>query len=168
MKQFQSISTLVAIKRLNILSLISTVLLGGSLIAIPPSQAIAAHPCYTTPNSGNCDGEDPQTAGCNADAYTVTSADIKTSTNRVVGRVDLRWSPKCKTNWARAVSHVGSTNMFVVLLNCNYQEIPETYFQLAGTTSIYGDMKYNTSVRARGAFGWNHISDTFGDTNPCY
>ncbi len=105
--------------------------------------------------------------GCNADAYTVTSTPIKTMSGQVVGRADLRWSPSCKTNWARAVSSVGSTNMFVQLQYCDGSPVSGTYYQLPNTTSVYGDMRYNTTVRAIGAFGYNGASDIFGVTG-CY
>lgn len=44
-----------------------------------------------------CSGQDPEATGCAADAETVAVlVDDKGG-----GRLDLRWSPTCKTNWAR-------------------------------------------------------------------
>lgn len=151
-----------SIRRMQLLGM-ALLMLGMVFTALGSATPARAASCSGT----GCNGQDPIATGCNSDAYTVTSANIKNLQNQVVGRVDLRWSPTCQTNWARAVSNVGSTNMFVVLLDCNYNEISGTYYQLAGTTSVYGDMKYNTTVRARGAFGANHASDVFGDTG-CY
>lgn len=42
-----------------------------------------------------CSGKDPTATGCANDAITVASTDAG------VGRLDLRWSPSCKTNWGR-------------------------------------------------------------------
>lgn len=42
-----------------------------------------------------CSGMDPQATGCSADAITVAFVDIEAA------RLELRWSPTCKTNWAR-------------------------------------------------------------------
>lgn len=52
-----------------------------------------------------CDGRDPNTEGCAADGVTVASA-IDTTANlpyapKLQILVELRWSNKCKTNWAR-------------------------------------------------------------------
>jgi hypothetical protein len=42
-----------------------------------------------------CSGMDPASTGCAADAQTVAWEDL------VGARLELRWSPACKTNWAR-------------------------------------------------------------------
>ncbi|WP_433077793.1 DUF2690 domain-containing protein [Dactylosporangium sp. CA-052675] len=44
-----------------------------------------------------CSGQDPDGSGCSADAYTVASARIPGTYTYI----ELRWSPTCKTNWAR-------------------------------------------------------------------
>jgi hypothetical protein len=44
-----------------------------------------------------CSGQDPVTTGCDKDAETIASIQLDTGG----GRLDLRWSPTCKTNWAR-------------------------------------------------------------------
>lgn len=141
------------------LLIISTVM---CTVLISPIPARAAG-CSGT----GCNGKDPIAMGCSNDAYTVTSADIKNGSGQTIGRVDLRWSPSCQTNWGRVVSYVGSANLFVMLTDCSRNEISGTYYQLAGTTSVYGDMRYNTTVRAKGAFGWNRVSDMFEHTG-CY
>jgi len=42
-----------------------------------------------------CSGQDPQVTGCAADAQTVAWEDLPGA------RLEVRWSPTCKTNWAR-------------------------------------------------------------------
>lgn len=140
------------------------VILGMILLAgVLPAATVSAAGCSGT----GCNGRDPVAMGCNGDAYTVTSADIKSSNGQTIGRVDLRWSPGCRTNWGRVTSYVGSSNLFVLLTDCNGNEVPGTYYELAGTTAVYGDMKYNTTVRAKGAFGLSHASGLFNSTG-CY
>ncbi|MGC9542638.1 DUF2690 domain-containing protein [Streptomyces sp. UG1] len=46
------------------------------------------------------DGKDPSAAGCGADARTVHSATVKNS-NITWGTIELRYSLKCHTAWAR-------------------------------------------------------------------
>lgn len=54
------------------------------------------HDCYVHPSTDNCNGEDPTATGCDRDAKTV---DTETWYNGIP--LELRWSPHCKTNWAR-------------------------------------------------------------------
>lgn len=76
-------------------------------IAVAASPAAAADSCY----GDYCSGRDPQTTGvggvpCANDAHTVS---IVTVNNRTpfgfddVGGLELRWSPRCQTNWTRLV-----------------------------------------------------------------
>lgn len=78
-------------------------LLAGALVVVGitttgagAAQASTVHPtvsCY----GDYCSGLDPQSSGCAADAKTVASS-YDSSTNSLL---ELRWSPTCKTNWAR-------------------------------------------------------------------
>ncbi len=67
---------------------------------VPPCGT-ASTPTTSSPNSkvncygDYCSGENPEVSGCSRDAVTTASTDIG------VGELDLRWSPTCKTNWAR-------------------------------------------------------------------
>lgn len=56
--------------------------------AAPASASVGCYGDY-------CSGRDPMATGCANDAVTVASADLGW------GELDLRWSPTCKTNWAR-------------------------------------------------------------------
>jgi len=51
---------------------------------------------------------DPIATGCASDAYTVSTKPIKNSTGGVIGQTQLRYSPHCGTNWAKAVSYIGN------------------------------------------------------------
>lgn len=59
------------------------------------------------------DHTDPVSTGCATGAYTVTSSSIRRlDTNAVVGTVELRWSPSCRTNWARLTPAAGVQPVF--------------------------------------------------------
>jgi hypothetical protein len=46
------------------------------------------------------DGQDPIAAGCSGDARTIYSNEISNNGN-ALGYIDLRYSPSCRTTWAR-------------------------------------------------------------------
>ncbi|WP_158691136.1 DUF2690 domain-containing protein [Streptomyces sp. 351MFTsu5.1] len=60
-----------------------------------PAQATGAQTvsCY----GDYCSGQDPADSGCAADAVTVSEVADE------VASLQLRWSPTCKTNWARLI-----------------------------------------------------------------
>lgn len=71
---------------------------GAGVVICTASATVAA------PNAGAeavtcwgdwCSGQDPMTTGCAADAVTVAALQLDD------GRLEVRWSPTCKTNWAR-------------------------------------------------------------------
>lgn len=59
-------------------------------MAAPASASVSCYGDY-------CSGQDPAATGCEADAVTIAAVQLDDG----AGRVDLRWSPTCKTNWAR-------------------------------------------------------------------
>jgi len=63
----------------------------GPVVMMSPASASAHVSCY----GDYCSGKDPMATGCANDAITTASADLGW------GELDLRWSPTCKTNWAR-------------------------------------------------------------------
>lgn len=65
-----------------------------AVAALPPATAQAVT-CY----GDYCSGQDPRASGCAADGYTVASKNIRAA------RLELRWSPRCKTNWARYIQY---------------------------------------------------------------
>lgn len=60
-----------------------------NLVAAAPASAVSCYGDY-------CSGKDPMATGCANDAYTVTSV-----VQPGAGALEVRWSPTCKTNWAR-------------------------------------------------------------------
>jgi hypothetical protein len=120
------------------------------------TQAQANHAHATLPNqpqvgcSGDgCDGLNPQTEGCAADAYTVQTAVFGNS------YVELRYSRTCGTNWGRVISRVGAT--FLVI---RVQRIDGLTYTFSGGNFYYAwvAMVYAPKVAARACGGVSSIS----------
>jgi len=62
------------------------------------------------PTRYDLDGLDPMESGCAADAITVAEKDIyRNDDNTRIGKVELRYSRVCGTNWARVERYDGDT-----------------------------------------------------------
>lgn len=61
--------------------------------------------------SGNgCNGLDPAKTTCASGSVTVASRSIYSrGDGALIGKIELRWSPLCKTNWARTTRIDGDT-----------------------------------------------------------
>jgi hypothetical protein len=70
------------------------------LVALMGFFIVAPTPAFAVGCSGDyCSGQDPLSTGCSADAYTVHTASVYGTYG--ARTVEIRWSPTCKTNWAR-------------------------------------------------------------------
>jgi uncharacterized protein DUF2690 len=125
-------------------------------VASAHSNAQASHMHATVPNrplvscSGNgCNGLNPATTGCSADAYTVQTATFSNSF------VELRYSPTCGTNWGRVISRVGATSLTVTI-----QRNDNLSYTFSGGNFTYAwvAMVYAPSVPARACGGVNGTS----------
>jgi uncharacterized membrane protein len=77
----------------RVAAMIAAIVVGAGLstvVFIAPAQAVSCYGDY-------CSGQDPMQTGCGNDATTVAWKDLTGE------RLELRWSPTCKTNWARLV-----------------------------------------------------------------
>jgi hypothetical protein len=63
----------------------------GAVVLATAAPAEASVSCY----GDYCSGRDPQATGCANDAVTFAVANLS------YGTLQLRWSPTCKTEWAR-------------------------------------------------------------------
>jgi uncharacterized protein DUF2690 len=88
-----------------------------------------------------CSGQDPETTGCSAGAYTVTSVGYNG------GTLEVRWSPTCKTNWARI--NVGWSGYFRIQQTTGYQQ------HYSGTNGTYWwtSMIYSPTLGCRANAG---------------
>src|SRR5881275_994214 len=125
-------------------------------VASAHSSAQASHLHTTVPNrplvtcSGNgCNGLNPATTGCSADAYTVQTATFSNSF------VELRYSPTCGTNWGRVTSKVGAT--FLVIRIDRSGGLTYT-FSGGNFNSAWVAMVYAPQVAARACGGVSSIS----------
>lgn len=84
---------MVALRRPRVLlmALVALFLVAGSIVASPLKASAV------TCSGDGCSGVDPQSSGCAADAYTATVY------NAAEYSLQTRYSPTCKTNWARLV-----------------------------------------------------------------
>ena len=125
---------------------------------IASAQAIHAQtPAYVTQHSrsqvtcsGNgCNGLNPETTGCGADAYTVQTAVFSNTS------VELRYSRRCGANWGRVTSRVGRA--FLVIRT---QRIDGLTYTFTGGNFNYAwsAMVYAPTVRARACGGIGGIS----------
>ena len=72
------------------LGLASLIVASVGFIVVPVPQ-VEAVGCY----GDYCSGKDPVAMGCDADGQTLAWKDLSGA------RLELRWSPTCKTEWAR-------------------------------------------------------------------
>ncbi len=89
-----------------------------------------------------CSGKDPQTSGCGLDGRTASATSIELAAVvagtdqrfwKKVATLELRWSPTCKTNWARlSVVDKNGISKLHVTQDTGYE-------QSKGTTGWYGD-----------------------------
>ena len=91
-----------------------------------------------------CNGRDPQTTGCAADAYTVQTAVFSNAF------VELRYSPTCKTNWGRVRSRIGTN-----FLSARIQRIDGLRYTFSGGnfTIAWSAMVYAPVMKARACGG---------------
>ena len=108
-------------------------LMGGLMLAQPAS---AANGCY----GDYCSGRNPYTTGvggvpCYNDSYIVSSADINSFGGQIgpisiggskVGVLELRWSPRCQTNWARLnIAQGGNYRHLSAVQDTGYEQVNE-------------------------------------------
>jgi hypothetical protein len=134
--------TIGAFRKLAVLAVVSSVVTVFGFAA--PAQAIT-HPL---------DGKDPVSAGCAGDARTAKIAEIDNeAVDVVIGVIELRYSPSCRTTWARAVLDVAPAdgyaqvvrnqdlkNYYCAAGELRWKYIPEYY---AYFWSCYSRMVYD-------------------------
>ena len=103
------------------------------------------------------DNQDPIAKNCAGDAITVAQSNIYRS-GTYVGYVELRWSNKCGTNWARTTRKDGRTWEGMVTAVQRSNPAKNVRYSASGGY-IYGDMVYARNILARacgsvGASGW--------------
>lgn len=80
----------------SVLGAILIALLTFTGVVVPATSASAAPSCY----GSSCEGRNPQSTNCVNDARTLLSREARTSGSSW-GILELRYSPKCYSNWTR-------------------------------------------------------------------
>lgn len=91
-----------------------------------------------------CNGDDPVSSGCNADAKTLNSSDIQGwgPYPYTVGHLEIRYSPHCKTNWGRLTSYIGAQELDISIGygDCENQQQASNSAAVFGYSQAWGDM----------------------------
>lgn len=103
-------------------------------LGMPERVAFGASACVTTPNTANCDKQDPIDTGCYLDATDLAVASGSGVT------IQLRYSPKCKSAWARASTGLPSSIKACVFRRPLTTNSPQCYTDIS--TDVYTDMLY--------------------------
>lgn len=107
------------------------------LPAFAATAALVAGLALAAPGAASASVGDPIQTGCASDAYTVSTRAVTNSGGGVVGQVQLRYSPRCGTNWAKVTSSVGTAN-----IEAEVYTVTDWAYYSATSTSVYTDMVY--------------------------
>ncbi|MGR4881665.1 DUF2690 domain-containing protein [Streptomyces sp. LARHCF249] len=131
-----------------------------ALVAAP--LLVAAIPGNAHAASYPLDGQNPSSAGCAADATTKQSAYIGTS-NWTLGVVELRYSVKCHTAWARIRLSENAWGKAQIVRNNDgkaYNCSNLSYSDSLGSYTCYTAMVYDKDPLNSFAEGWSQYSNT--------
>ncbi|TYB63508.1 DUF2690 domain-containing protein [Microbispora triticiradicis] len=111
--------------------------------------------CALSPGRRLCDGTDPVDSACASGAYTVRSSRLWYRDGRgpAGATAELRYSPRCGTNWSRVTFDGGRTGPVTVMVcrGDGYGDCTEAYRTRGG--SAYSDQLYARDVPAT-AYAW--------------
>lgn len=146
--------------RKRLVSAIVAVLVGAGVLT--SSMAIAAPASASVSCYGDyCSGQDPMATGCANDAVTVDAVDVG------YGELTLRWSPTCKTNWARIYIYPTKTlggGYITAEQSTGYTQTGTIYAILSTspqTETVWSPMIYSPTlcVKAGSVLGVGYIWD---------
>ncbi|GAB3972982.1 hypothetical protein GCM10029978_051310 [Actinoallomurus acanthiterrae] len=127
---------------------------GAASQASASAYAPATETCYTNANKARCDKTDPESTGCAKDAYTVSSSTLwfhNTRGDKTVAAdatVELRYSPRCQTNWSKVTVHSGAANLVTVKVCRGDGSTDCTDEYSAYSSYAYSDQLYAPNVTA--------------------
>lgn len=124
----------------------AAVAVGTSIIGSAPAQAVRCYGDY-------CSGQDPTRSGCGADAYVATVKNVS------IGSLQTRYSPTCKTNWAKLVIYSTGNRCvrggsLAALQDTGYRQSSETQ-TVCGTrseTTFWTPMIYSPTHKVKAQF----------------
>ncbi|KRD81485.1 MULTISPECIES: DUF2690 domain-containing protein [Priestia] len=143
----------------------------GLLLGVGPTGASAL----------SYDGSDPVSTGCANDAVTKSYSYIGDSHDNIYGKVELKWSAKCKTSWGKiklyhaAPYDNGAYYANAVVYSYTSSGTYRTRYTcgsnggngaiMKGQTSCYTAQVYNGAgykAKAKGYINWDIASGTTG------
>ncbi len=145
----------IGIRRLAMAGITSLIVASSLAVGVP--SALAAR-C----SGYGCDGKDPIAMGCAGGARTVRSAPILGVGNNTVGKVELRWSESCGTNWAKVTASSGIPYRRLVANVHRHSDGRTITEDLTGYASIYTNMVYARGICAH-ASGRIDYAQEFGE-----
>jgi hypothetical protein len=118
----------------------TTIFAGVRTVSASSTHLTQSTHLHVTCSGQRCNGQDPEVTGCAADAYTVQTGVLSTAF------VQLRFSPRCGTNWGRVISRVGLAHLFVRIeridgLSCSGS--------ISTGSLVFSPMVYAPVVKAR-------------------
>jgi hypothetical protein len=125
--------------------------MGTVSFASPASASVSCYGDY-------CSGQDPMATGCANDAVTFSYATF------AGGRLDLRWSPTCKTEWARLQIYPGGfAYVLSAVQDTGYTQSKQWAAGTPGPGTYWTNMIYSPvhKVQARVTAGCYGIFDCF-------
>lgn len=128
-------------------------------LGTPVQKAFGASACMTSPSTANCDGQDPIATGCSADVI-----DLITPLNAGGVKTQLRYSPTCKSAWARASTPLPTPLWACVERKPLTTNSPKCY--VATSTDVYTDMLYLGRNTYYGRAGGAVYPNTLNYTTP--
>ncbi|GAC1402035.1 MAG: hypothetical protein NVS4B12_13790 [Ktedonobacteraceae bacterium] len=138
--------------RLFLYSLIMLVALLTTLVSLGVQGSVYAHSSqqakvHITCSGNGCDNVDPQQSGCSVGAYTVQSLAYPTV------YIQLRYSPRCGTNWGRVITRGKHGGIYLVLVD----RIDGVSYGTKGLTGpvAWSRMVYAPKAKARGCVSIN-------------
>jgi hypothetical protein len=125
-----------------------TAAVAAATLVTPVVLAPSAQAAVTCSGFG-CDGKDPMVTHCNEGAKTILSATryVVNSKGVQLARVELRYSPTCKTNWGR-VTAVNSTTRRMQADVHRYSDGATRFGGIATAPSVWSAMLYAPGVCA--------------------
>ncbi len=134
-------------------------LLAVALVA-PLAVLASAAPAYAVGCRGSgCNGRNPVTMGCAADAVSINHVVFEDhASGGTFGRqvVTLRYSRRCNASWARVTASAGGTAAVTSSSAYMGGYRTSTIRYRSGAGSVYSNMRAGSAINACGRTSWNH------------
>jgi hypothetical protein len=140
------------------------VVAGAFSIAMPLTFLIPGTASAATCSGYGCDGVSATASGCSSDAYTAEQVNVYDSHESGIelGYVQLRYSPSCRTVWAKTVNF--NEGYVAAVVHRNSDGVTEscsggTYSSSYGGWACQTNMLYDGNVTS---YAWGELEDSLG------